>query len=118
MGPKKAFNISWAEAVAVELGLCLTTQLQLLQGTNILVRSDNSGIVTVVNKGWSKSLETNNILKHVYLLQEKAGVWLHATYVSSCNNISDALSQGQISEFLEGFPLALVLEGYCSTCHV
>ena len=51
LGPKKAFDISWAEAVAVELGLRLAIQLQCLQGGNILVRSDNSGIVIVVNKG-------------------------------------------------------------------
>jgi hypothetical protein len=106
VGPKKAFDIGWAEAVVVELGLHLATQLKLLQGTNILVHSDNSGIITVVNKGRSRSLETNKILKHVYLLQAKAGIRLHATYVSSCNNISDALSQGRISEFLQGFPSA------------
>jgi hypothetical protein len=92
VGPKKAFNIGWAEAVAVELGLRLAIQFQLLQGSNILVHSDNSGIVTVVNKGQSRSLETNKVLKHVYVLQVKASIQLHAAYVSSHDNISDALS--------------------------
>lgn len=92
VGPKKAFDIGWAEAVAVELGLRLATQLQLLRGTNILVRSDNSGIVTVINKGRSRSSETNRILKHVYLLQAKSGIRLHAIYVSSRDNVSDTLS--------------------------
>jgi hypothetical protein len=106
VGPKRAFNIGWAEAVAVELGLCLATQFHLLQGSNILVHSDNSGIVFVVNKGCSQSKETNKILKHVYLLQAKANICLHATYVPSHEIIADALSQGQISEFLQGFPSA------------
>ena len=30
VGPKRAFDIGWAEAVAVELGMCLTIQLNLL----------------------------------------------------------------------------------------
>ena len=106
VGPKRAFDIGWAEAVAVELGMCLAIQLNLLQGSNILVNLDNSRIVTVVNKGQLRSLETNKILKHIYLLQAKTNVQLHTTYVLSCDNISDALSQGQILEFLQGFPLA------------
>ena len=104
--PKEAFDIGWAEAVAVELSLCLAIQFQLLRGSDILVHSDNSGIVTVMNKGQSRSLEMNKILKHVYTLQAKTNIRLHATYVSSHDNISDALSRGQISEFLRGFPLA------------
>jgi hypothetical protein len=71
VGPKKAFDIGGEEAVAVELRLCLAIQFQLLRGSNILVHSDNSGIVAVMNKGRSRSLETNKILKHVYLLQQK-----------------------------------------------
>ena len=51
VGPKRFFNIGWAEAVAVELGLRLAIQFHLLKGTNILVRSDNSGTVSTVNKG-------------------------------------------------------------------
>jgi len=35
VGPKKAFDISWAKAVAVELGLHLAIQSQLLWGSNI-----------------------------------------------------------------------------------
>lgn len=87
VGPKKAFNIGWAEAVAVELGLRLAIQFRLLRASNILVRSDNSGIVTVMNK-------------------VKANVRPRTMYVSSRDNISDALSRGQVSEFLQGFPLA------------
>jgi hypothetical protein len=108
VGTKKAFDIGWAEAVAVELRLHLAIQFQLLRGSNILVHSDNSGIVAVVNKGQSRSLETNKILKHVYLLQVKANIWLHTMYISSRNNISDTLSRGQVSEFLQGFPLARI----------
>ena len=70
VGPRQSYNIGWAEAVAVELGLRLAIDLNLFsatshQGCSFLVRSDNAGIVAVTNKGWSCSCETNKILKHV-----------------------------------------------------
>ncbi|KAJ3766008.1 hypothetical protein FB446DRAFT_605439, partial [Lentinula raphanica] len=64
------------------------------------VRSDNSGIVQVVNKGRSRSKETNKILKHLYRLQARQGIRLVTEYVSTRDNVSDALSRGDIPRFL------------------
>jgi hypothetical protein len=71
VGPRQEFNIGWAEAVAVELGLHLVISQHFLSdhcvaGHTFLVRSDNAGVVFVTNKGRSRSPETNKILKHVY----------------------------------------------------
>ena len=109
VGPRQTHDIGWAEAVAVELGLRLAIDLNLFsipnrQGCNFLVRSDNAGIVAVTNKGRSRNRETNKILKHVYLLQAQHRIRLKTMHVTSCDNISDALSRGAINEFLTGFP--------------
>lgn len=109
VGPKQRFNIGWAEAVAVELGMRMAISLKVLRSEDpsrslFLVRSDNSGIVAVTNKGRSRNRETNQILKHVYALQAKSRVRLQAVYVESRANISDALSRGDIHGFLKGFP--------------
>jgi hypothetical protein len=109
VGPGQGFDIGWAEAVAVELGLQLALHLGLTDVSDrsrnvFLVRSDNVGIVSVTNKGRSHSGETNGILKHVYVLQARHGIRLHATYVPSQENIADALSRGDITGFLRGFP--------------
>ncbi|KAJ7697729.1 hypothetical protein B0H17DRAFT_838717, partial [Mycena rosella] len=64
------------------------------------VRSDNSGVVAVTNKGRSKSRETNKILKHIYSLQAQNRVRIRSEYVPSRENISDALSRGDIPAFL------------------
>jgi len=109
VGPGQGFDIGWAEAVAVELGLRLALHLGLTDVSDrsrnvFLVRSDNVGIVSVTNKGRSRSGETNRILKHVYGLQARHGIRLHATYVPSRENIADALSRGDITGFLRGFP--------------
>jgi len=109
VGPHQNFDIGWAEAVAIELGLRLALELGLLssagqRGHTFLVRSDNAGIVSVTNKGRSRSRETNMILKHVYLLQAEHQIRLKSVYVTSRENISDALSRGAVDEFLKGFP--------------
>ena len=111
VGPRQAFDIGWAEAVAVELGLRMALLLGLVglasnAPGNFLVRSDNEGVVTVLRKGRSRSKTTNQILKHVYLLQAEAGILLHPVYVPSRLNIADALSRGDIPSFLRGFPSA------------
>lgn len=109
VGPKRTFDIGWAEAVAIELGLRLALNLGLIvsardRGKSFLVRSDNSGVVYVTNSGRSHSRKTNKILKHVYLLQAKNTIRLSTTYVSTRVNISDALSRGDVAAFLRGFP--------------
>jgi hypothetical protein len=105
-------DIGWAEAVAVELGLRLALHLHLVQGhlprcCNFLVRSDNSGVVAILNKGRSRSKPTNLILKEVYLLQALNGLRVTAKHVPGRDNLSDALSRGDVAGFLKGFPSAI-----------
>jgi hypothetical protein len=112
VGPKRDFDIGWAEAAALELGLRLALQLGIIpagtaQNTVYLVRSDNAGIVAVANKSRSRSAQTNAILKHVYHLQAGNGIRLHTTFVPTRTNIADALSRGDVSSFLAGFPNAI-----------
>jgi hypothetical protein len=109
VGPRQDYDIGWAEAVAVELGLRLAMSVNFLsngkaKSHTFLVRSDNSGIVSVTNKGRSRSRETNKILKHIYLLQAQHQIRVKSVHVTSRDNISDALSRGAIKEFLSGFP--------------
>ncbi|KAG2111105.1 hypothetical protein DEU56DRAFT_713443, partial [Suillus clintonianus] len=59
-----------------------------------VVRSDNMGVVTVTNKGRSRSSETNAVLKHLYRMQAECCVRLQAIYVPSRGNIADAPSRG------------------------
>jgi len=92
VGPHHKYNIGWAEAIAVELALLLALQLNLLASGTYLVCSNNSGVVAVLNKGCSRNQNTNEVLKRIYQLQAQSGAHLHATYVTSWDNIADALS--------------------------
>jgi hypothetical protein len=111
VGPKQDHDIGWAEAVAVELGFLLALHVQAFtphtpSHNRFIVHSDNTGVVAVINKGRSRSRETNKILKEVYALQARQRIRLVASYVSTRDNIADALSRGDIPAFLRGFPAA------------
>ena len=73
-GPNLNFNIGWAEAIVVALDLCLAIHLNLFNLSDpshsiFLVRSDNLGVVSILNKGRLQSREMNRTLKHIFLLQ-------------------------------------------------
>lgn len=101
IGPRKRFDIGWAEAVAVELGFRMAlrihgTHWQNVQVGRVLVRSDNAGVVAVVNKGRSRSANTNQILQQIFDLQLSSGVEIRAAYVPSAENLADCLSRGDL----------------------
>lgn len=113
IGPGKQFDIGWAEAVAVELGLRMVINHELLRDcaepvSKLLVRSDNMGVVAVVNKGRSRNANTNNTLREIFSILASHRLSLYTEYVSSSANIADALSRGDVAGFLENFPRASV----------
>jgi len=106
VGPNCSYDIGWAEAVAVELGLRLGLQVGIIQSptnrrNSFLVRSDNSGVVSVTNKGRSRSELTNTVLKEIFHLQAQHNVHLVAEHVRLEANIVDSLSRGDL-EFVTG----------------
>jgi hypothetical protein len=110
VGPGKEHDIGWAEAVAIELGLRMALHHNLLSqlpsSTPVLVRSDNAGVVAVVNKGRSRSRTTNDVLKRTYHILALTGRHLAAEHVAGVLNVSGPLSRGDIAGFLQLFPAA------------
>jgi len=106
VGSNQCFDIRWAEAVAVELALHVAINKEVLSSRHYLVQSDNTRVVSVLNKGRSRSHETNQVLKNIYTSLAKHNLRILAVYVPSCNNVTDALSRGDIKDFLQGFPKA------------
>ena len=108
-GPSSGFNIGWAEAVAVELGICLLIHLGLHHHSSshrFLIRSDNQGVVEMVMKGRCRSRESNDVLKRIYHLLAEARISIKTEHIPSRDNVSDALSRGDIPSFLRAFPRA------------
>ncbi|GJE95065.1 hypothetical protein PsYK624_112440 [Phanerochaete sordida] len=111
VGPKQRYDIGWAEAVAVELGLLslvfhgLLAQRPAAQA-KVLVRSDNLPVVSILNSGRSRSQTSNDVLRRIYGACAENAIHLHAVHVPSRDNVTDALSRGDIVGFLAGFPQA------------
>lgn len=113
MGPGTGFDIACAEALAIELGLLMVLHHGLLESCPVsqrclLVHSDNAGVVAVLRSGRSRSLPVNNILKRIYTTCAINTISLQPVFVPSRENITDALSRGDVTSFLAGFPLASV----------
>ncbi len=111
VGPQWDFDIGWAEAVAVELGLHLAIKSGQVPGngtqkSRFLVRSDNMGIVATINKGRSRSRQSNTVIKRIFTELADRRISLLATYVPSAHNVADALSRGDMPAFLRDFPTA------------
>jgi hypothetical protein len=120
-GPSSGFNIGWAEAVAIELGVHLLIHLGWHRVPNqrrFLVRSDNEGVVEIVRKGRCRTKESNDVLKQIYQLLAGAGISLKTEHVRSRDNVSDALSRGDVTSFLKGFPMASVKVGLDPPSHL
>lgn len=116
VGPHNEFDIGWAEAIAVELGLRMALYHGLLENritsrSKLLVRSDNMGVVSVINSGRSRSRNTNKVLKEIYGICAEQGIYLAAQYVPSRSNVTDALSRGDVKAFIDGFPSATTRTG-------
>ena len=108
-GASSGVNIGWAEAVAVELGVRLLIHLGLhcrSSGRHFLVRSDNAGVVEIIRKGRCRAPESNTVLKDIYRLLAEARISIKTEHVQSRDNVSDALSRGDVISFLAGFPRA------------
>jgi hypothetical protein len=111
VGPRREYDIGWAEAVAVELGLQMLHHHEIMThlvppSTSVLVRSDNAGVVAVTNSGRSRSRATNEVLKVIYQSLAGSGLSLVAQHIPGVINISDPLSRGDIRGFLAAFPAA------------
>jgi hypothetical protein len=108
VGPGHKLHIGWAKAVAVELRLQPTREGNLVGpgagcAARVLVRSNNAGVVAIVNKGWAQDQASNNVLRRTYHKLAQLGVTLVAKHVPGVINIADALLWGDVAGFLTAF---------------
>lgn len=111
VGTGQAFDIGWAEAVAVELGLLIAIHHDLVASrpahtSNFLVRSDSEGgREGRIRKGGSRSRTINEVLQRIYLTLADLQIYLSPLFVPSRDTVTEALSPRRyISAFLTAFP--------------
>jgi hypothetical protein len=86
-------DIGWLEAVAVELIVSLLNEMHLSH-LDVLIRSDNEGVIGSFRKGWSRNQETNSCIRRAEAIFEQRDLSISLLYVESSVNLADPISRG------------------------
>jgi hypothetical protein len=93
-GPDGKIVMSWAEIIAVELGIHALIAAGY-RSTEIILRSDNYGVVlALARKSWTKNYGVEAILQRILLLCRSVGFVVIPKWVSTHVNPADGPSRG------------------------
>lgn len=88
-------NISWAETVAVRLGLIMLSTIGDVGGKSFIVLTDNTTSQAAVDNRKSGDIEVNEEWKKIQKLLEHLHCDIVAQRVKSGDNMADLLSRGK-----------------------
>lgn len=88
-GPSR--DIAWLEAVAVELAIRVIFQ-KGIKDTDVLIRSDNQGVIAAFQKGRSSNFQINLCIRRSEELLRESRVSLSFVYVNTSINLADPVS--------------------------
>jgi hypothetical protein len=86
-------HIGWLEAVAVELMVYAIEELGL-HDANLIVYSDNQGVIGAFDKGRSRNYEMNLCVRRSHCVLAAHNITLDLRYVESAQNPADPISRG------------------------
>jgi len=94
LGPDGKLIMSWAELVAVEMGM-RTLIAAGLRNVMVIVHSDNQGVVVALESGkWTQKYDLDEIVKRILLFSGKAGLSLKMKWIPTKENPADNPSRG------------------------
>lgn len=88
-------DIGWGEAVAVELAVRHIEQ-KGLRDCDLLIHSDNMGVVGSFNKGRCRNYQINDCIRRVEVVLMSLNIHLRLEYVSTHANVADPVSRGTL----------------------
>lgn len=88
-------NIGWLEAVAVEFAV-RALELRGVRNTNVLIRSDNQGVIGAWQKGRGRNFEVNLAIRRASVLTLALSLSLTFVWVESAANLADPISRGEL----------------------
>ncbi len=101
-------DIGWAEMLAVELTVRYLDQAGL-QDADILVRGDNQGVIGAVERGRSRSFQTNESLRRMEVICMATNMCIKMQYVNTEDNRADSVSRGAAEARLPCLPITFEL---------
>lgn len=97
-------DIGWAEMVAIELAVRFLEQSRM-ENADVLVHSDNSGVIGAFERGRSRNFQVNNSIRRTEAICRAANLWIRLQYVASLNNRADPVSRGVLDARLDPLPI-------------
>lgn len=97
-------DIGWAEMIAVELAALVLDHLGVSNG-DLIIRSDNAGVVGAFNRGRSRNFEVNLSIRRTTVINAATNVHLLLQYVNTKDNIADPISRGCFNPDQRRLPL-------------
>ena len=99
-------HINYLELIPVYIGLLIFANL--FPDSHIVCYSDNTQVVSMINKGTSANHRAMRLLRHTFWLCVKANVHITARYIPGKENVlADYLSRISHDMILSNFPLSL-----------
>lgn len=84
-------NICWLKAVAVKLVIHLL-HTDNITHINILIQSDNQGIISSFNKGWCTNQHINSSIQRAEMIMDFMDISVQFEYMQSEHNLADPVS--------------------------
>lgn len=117
-----SFDISWAEMVAVEVGLWTVIHWVTIMVQNegeqlpleIDVRCDNAGVVKAIEKRQTGCLPQQDVLQRIFEVVRTFNVQLSIRWIASAQNLADDPSRGVGCHGTTQLPLVPSLPSYLS----
>ena len=89
----KAYDIGWAEAVALEMAL-LAMRARGFHDADVMVRGDNTGVIGAHERGRGRNPHTNAVIRRINFVGRELNVTPRPFYVRSADNLADPYSRG------------------------
>lgn len=106
VGPDGKVIMSWAELIAVELGVMTLIEAGY-HDARVVIRSDNLGVVNALREGrWTPHYDLDGILKRIVRLCQEFRLDLVVRWVSTKVNPADKPSRGVFPPLALAFPHA------------
>ena len=96
-------DIGWAEMIAVELAARYLESVGH-SNCNLLIRSDNQGVVLSYTRGRSRNLQVNDAIARVGVIAMAANIQFILQYVPTDENKADPLSRGHLGQADQRLP--------------
>jgi len=99
-------DIGWLEGVAVELAILVSIVMGICDA-DILIRSDNEGVIGAFSKGCCSNFMTNLSVRHSDEVCKVTGISTSLIYVNSIDNLTDPISRGLLPPISHIFPFLI-----------